>query len=156
MTHETTYTRKFACSSIGLDFPQFDRAAECAQARNGGFRPEPFAKQLLYGVAELAALYRQQVRIANDGWTMKLAGEEAQRLHRAMTAHPEADRIALVTLENSNRFAANADQLDLASGYSSGAAVRETLVIDVRNLRARIASIIEAAVRIVGEAADDS
>lgn len=146
----TQYTRKAGCAIIQVAHPCFDRSTESDQARNGGFRPEPVANQLLYGMPELVALDRQQTRIA-EGWPMKLAGEEAQRLYRALLAHPDADRLALVTMENGNRFAVPANQIDLASGCTSGSAVREALIVDARNLRARIARLIEQAGKIVGE-----
>ena len=150
MNIDTKYTRKAACVIIQGAHPTFDRSTESDQARHGGFRPEPFANQFLYGVPELGALDRQQARIS-EGWPMRLAGEEAQRLYSAMIEHPQAERLALVTLENGFRFAIPADQIDLASGYNSGSAVREALIVDTRNLRARIARLIEEASKIVGE-----
>lgn len=150
MKTDTKYTRKAGCVIVQGAHPTFDRSTESDQARHGGFRPEPVANQFLYGVPELVALDRQQTRIA-EGWPMKLAGEEAHRLYSAMIEHPQAERLALVTLENGFRFALPADQIDLASGYSSGAPVREALTVDARNLRARIVRLIEEARSIVGE-----
>jgi hypothetical protein len=69
-------------------------------------------------------------------------------------AHPKADRLSLVTLENGNRFALPADKLELSTGYNSGGMVREALTVDVRNARARIARLIEADSLLVGEAED--
>lgn len=153
MTDYIKYTRAEACRIMAQGHSKIDRQAESDMASHGGFRPEPFAGQVLYGEAELIALDRQLTR-REEGFSVRVAGEEAARLHRAITAHPAADRLALVTLMNGNRFALPADQVDLASGYSSGVPVREALVIDARNLRARIADMIEAAGRIVGEPDD--
>lgn len=150
MTKTLKYTRQAACHIIAQAHPGFDRQAESDLASAGGFRPPLFVGQVQYGVTELVVLAMQQDRRA-DGWPVRLAGEFAARLHRAMTAHPEADRLALVTLENGNRFAVPADSIDLTSGYSSGAPVREALIVDVRNLRARIERMIDAAAQIVGE-----
>ena len=98
-----------------------------------------------------AALELNFLNLRSDHHTVRLAGFITSRLHRAMTAYPDADRLALVTMENGNRFGVPADSIDLTSGYSSGGAVRETLIVDVRNLRARVARMIEAAAQIVGD-----
>jgi hypothetical protein len=154
MTDRIKYTRAEACRIMAQGHCKIDRQAESDMTAHGGFRPEPYAGQVLYGEAELIALDRQLTR-REEGLSVRVAGEEAARLHRAMTAHPDAERLALVTLLNGSRFALPADQVDLASGYSSGAPVREALFVDVRNLRARIVDMIEAAGRIVGEADDE-
>lgn len=149
MQNHQKYNRKRAVHIVSQEHPAFDRSIESDQARNGGFRPAEFAGQHLYGLNELVAIERQQTLIA-EGFTVRHAGEKASQLYRAMTAHPDADRIALVTLTNGNRFALPADNIDLTSGYSSGAPVREAVIVDVRNLRSRIADMIDAARQIVG------
>ena len=154
MTYQIKYTRKAACGIMAQEHTSFDRAAESDQASNGGFRPEPYAGQHRYGINELVAL-DYQLCLRREGVPVRLAGSLAARLHTAISQHPAADRLALVTLANGNRFAAPADSVDLATGYSSGAPVREALVIDARNLRARIADMIERAALIVGEADDE-
>lgn len=146
----TQFYRKAACKIIQQAYPTFDRQAESDQASAGGFRPEPIAGQLLYGEPELIALDEQQ-RMKAEGFSVRLAGDRATRLHRGILADPEAERLLLVALDNGNRFAANADEFDLASGFSSGSTMREAVIIDVRNLRARIARMIEDAAAIVGE-----
>lgn len=153
MNTEIKYTRKEACKIMAQGHDDFDRQAESDMTGAGGFRPEPYAGQVLYGMTELIALDRQ-LTLREEGYSVRLAGEHASRVHRALTAYPDADRLALVTLDNGNRFALPAEQVDLASGYSSGLAVREALLVDVRNLRARIERMIEAAGRIVGEPDD--
>ncbi len=150
MTNTLKYTRKAACHIIAQAHPGFDRSTESDLASAGGFRPPLFVGQAQYGVAELIALDDQLIHRA-EGWPVRLAGKFAARLHRAMAAHPDADRLSLVTLENGNRFAVPSDSIDLSSGYSSGAPVREALIVDVRNLRARIERMIDAAAQIVGE-----
>lgn len=152
MSHNKKFTRKFATYIVGQEHPGFDRSTEGDQARHGGFRPAEFAGQVYYRVDELVALDRQQTLIA-EGCTVRHAGEQASRLYSAMAAHPDADRLALVTLANGNRFALPADQFDGSTGFSSGVPIREVLVIDVRNLRERIVGMIDAAGMIVG--ADD-
>jgi len=153
MTDNIKYTRKTACNILAQEHTAFDRAAESDQAAHGGFRPEPFAGQHRYGVNELAAL-DYQLCLRREGWPVKLAGALATRLHTAMLQHPAADRLALVTLANGNRFAMPAESVNLSTGYSSGAPVREALVIDVRNLRERIKDMIERAALIVGGSDD--
>jgi hypothetical protein len=146
----TQFYRKAACNIIRQTYPKFDRQAESDQASAGGFRPEPIAGQLLYSEPELVALDDQQ-RLKAEGYSVRLAGDRATRLYRGIVANPEAERLLLVTLDNGNRFAANADEFDLASGFSSGSMIREAIVIDVRNLRVRIARMIEDAAAVVGE-----
>lgn len=150
MTNTLKYTRQAACHIIAQAHPGFDRQAESDLASAGGFRPPLFVGQVQYGVDELVVLDMQQ-SLRAERWPVRLAGGFAARLHRAITAHPEADRLALVTLGNGNRFAVPADSIDLSSGYSSGAHVREALIVDVRNLRARISRMIDAAAQIVGD-----
>jgi hypothetical protein len=92
--------------------------------------------------------------LRDEGWPVKLAGSLATRLWTALQDYPRADRLALVTMENSNRFAVLADKLDLASGYNSGGLLREALIIDVRNRRERIARLIETDASLVDEVED--
>lgn len=148
-------TRREACKVLAQGHEFFDRQAESDMAAHGGFRPEPYAGQTLYGMADLIALDRQ-LSLREEGFPVRLAGDHARRLHNAMTAHPEAERLALVTLDNGFRFALPADEVDLASGYTSDALIREAVLIDVRNLRERIGRMIEAASQIVGEPDDES
>jgi hypothetical protein len=84
------------------------------------------------------------------GHSVKMAGQIATRLRRAMDDYPRASQLALVSHENGNRFAAPAATLDLSSGYHSGGNIREALTVDVRNLRARVARLIEDREVIVG------
>lgn len=150
MTDERKFDRKAACLIMAQAHQDFDRQAESDMTAAGGYRPVPFAGQPMYGEAELIALDAFLTK-RNEGYPVRLAGDFARRFHAALTAHPQADRLALVTLENTKRFAVDADQLDLTTGYSSGSPVREALVVDARNLRARIAGMIDAAGLIVGE-----
>lgn len=99
-----------------------------------------------------AELYFMDLR--EERYTVRIAGALASRLRRAMASHPKADRLALVTLDNGNRFAVPVESFDLASGYSSGSPIRDALIVDVRNLRARLARMIEAAAQVVGELDD--
>lgn len=149
----TQFYRKAACDIVKQAHPSFDRQAENDQASAGGFRPEPFAGQLRYGDPELIALDHQQ-SLKAEGYSVRLAGDRATRLHRGIVANPEAERLALVTLDNGNRFAVNSDEFDLTTGYCSGSMIRESIIIDIRNLRARIARMIEDAAAVVGEPDD--
>jgi hypothetical protein len=101
----------------------------------------------------VAELYFMGLRA--ERYTVRIAGALASRLRRAMNDYPEAPLLALLTLENGNRLAMPIDRVDLLQGYNSGCTIRETLVVDVRNLRARLDRMIEAAGQIVGSLDDD-
>lgn len=148
-------TRKETCKVMTQEHEGFDRQAESDMAAHGGYRPEPYAGQVLYGINELIAL-DWFLTLRGEGYPVRLAGDHARRLHDALTAQPEADRLALVTLDNGRRFALPADDIDLSSGHSSGMMVREALLIDVCNRHSRIARMIDAASQIVGALDDES
>lgn len=147
-------TRKETCKVLAQGHPGFDRQAESDMTAHGGYRPQPYAGQVLYGISELIAL-DWFLTLRGEGYPVRLAGDQARRLHDALTAHPEADRLALVTLDNGRRFALPADDIDLSSGHSSGMMVREALLIDLRNRRERLARMIDAASQIVGGEDED-
>lgn len=86
-----------------------------------------------------------------EGYAVRIAGALASRLRSAMRLNPDAAQLTLVTLENGNRFALPSDTLDLTGGFTSGCAVREAVMVDARNLRERVQSLIEAAAQIVGD-----
>ncbi|BDI61808.1 hypothetical protein [Qipengyuania nanhaisediminis] len=151
MSNPINYTRPEACRIVAQGHPTFDRSTEGDQSRLGGYRPEPFAGQLLYDARDLIALDYQQSLIA-EGHKVKTAGALASRLRCAMRDYPEASLLALVTMENGNRVSLPFENVDLFEGYNSGAMTRETLVIDVRNLRVRADRLIAEAAKIVGEA----
>lgn len=145
------FTENFACRSMRLTYRHFDRT----QAKNdrdcGGFAPKKHGHFLLYGRDDLVALF-YQLCLLGEGAKVKNAGPLAQRLRAAMEAHPDADRLTLVTLMNGNRFAAPTDTLDLSTGYNSGGAVREALTVHVANLRERVAAMIDRALRFEADA----
>ena len=147
------YSNKTVCRIMATAHPGFDRRVQSDNYATGACkyqegRPNGFwAPDRMVGEDYFLTL-------RDDGWPVKLAGALATRLWAAIEAHPEADRIALVTLENGNRFALPADKLDLSNGYNSGGMVREALTVDVRNGRARIARLIETDSLLVGEAED--
>lgn len=144
------YTTKFICRALNRDRKQ---QADDIATGHCGHVPDGGGNLRLWSEDDVPPeIYFIDLR--SEHHTVRMAGMFATRLRRAIAKYPEADRIALVTLENGNRFAASADEIDLTTGYSSGACIRETLVVDVRNLRARAACLIEAAQQIVGEADD--
>ena len=144
------FTTKFICRAFDRDRKQ---QADDIATGHCGHVPDGGGNLRLWSMDDaLAELYFTDLRAEHH--TVRLAGTLATRLRRAIEKHPEADRLALVTLENGNRFAIPADDIVLTSGFSSGACIREALLIDVRNLRARAARLIEAAQQIVGEADD--
>ena len=141
------FTTSKACQILGRDRKtQADDIAtgHCGHvpAADGNFR--------LWSSDDMAGeLWFMNLRA--DHYTVRIAGVLATRLRRAIEAHPEADQLTLATLENGNRFAAPTADLDLSSGYCSGGAVREALLVDVRNLRERVQRMIDAAAQIVGD-----
>lgn len=145
-------TTKTLCSMMGRDRK---RQADDIATKHCTYVPEGNGNLRLWSVEADAPAELYFTCLRDDNYTVRVAGALASRLHRAMTAHPDADRIALVTLENGNRFGLPADQVNLASGFSSGVPVRETLIVDVRNLRSRIERMIEAAGLIIGESDDE-
>lgn len=144
------FTNAAVCNIMRQRYPTFDRD----QARNdrgcGGYAPADRGTRLLFSRDDLVAL-DYQLTLLGEGAKVKNAGPLAQRLRGAMEAHPDADRVTLVTLVNGNRFAAAADALDLSNGSHSGGAVREAVTIDVRNLRTRVDQMIEEVAQIVGD-----
>ena len=94
--------------------------------------------------------------LRREGYSVKNAGLIATRLRTAMREHPEADQLTLVTMMNGNRFAVPTAGLDLANGWTSGGPVREALMIDVRNLRARVSQLVEAYEPVIGGSDDDA
>ena len=144
------YTTKFICRAFDRDRKQ---QADDIATGHCGHVPDGGGNLRLWSMDDaLAELYFIGKR--DEHYTVRMAGELSTHLRRAIDKHPDADRLALVTLENGNRFAVPADEIDLTTGYSSGACIREALLIDVRNLRARAARVIEAAQQVVGEADD--
>jgi len=86
----------------------------------------------------------------NAGQSVRIAGIAATRLRDAMKAHPDADQLTTVTLENGNTFTLPTKTLDLASGYNSDSYIRTALTIDARNLRARIERAIATDAEVIG------
>ncbi|WP_226663722.1 hypothetical protein [Alteriqipengyuania lutimaris] len=145
------FTTKFTCQALDRDRKQ---QADDIATGHCGHVPDGGGNFRLWSADDVAAeQYFMDLRA--EHYTVRLAGTLATRLRRAMTLHPDADQLALVTLDNGNRFAVPADQIDLTSGYSSGQPIREALIVDARNLRARVARLIEAAQQIVGEFDED-
>ena len=140
------FTTKKTCEILGRD-----RKTQADDIATGhcGHIPDGNGNLRLWSRDDMACeLYFMDLRA--EHYTVRIAGGLTGRLRRGIEAAPEADRIALVTLTNGNRFALPADKIDLTSGYSSGAPVREAVIVDVRNLRSRIADMIDAARQIVG------
>lgn len=144
-------TTKTMCLIMGRDRKQ---QADDIATGHLAYVPDGGSNLRLWSVDGEMAVELFFTDLRKEKYTVRIAGMLASRLHRAMTAYPDADRIALVTLENGNRFGLPADQVDLTSGFSSGVPVRETLIVEVRNLRARITRMIEAASLIIGDADD--
>lgn len=96
----------------------------------------------------VAAFYLDQRKA---GSTREVAGRAATRLWEGMQAHPSADQLTSVTLENgSTRIHPTAD-LDLSTGFISGGKVATATMIEVRGLRERVAAAIEAAAALIGD-----
>lgn len=76
--------------------------------------------------------------LLKEGFTVRHAGRVAARLKGAMDCYPEAALLSLVTLENGSTFALPTEQVDISTGYNSGAYIRTALIVDARNLKRRV------------------
>lgn len=141
------YTTKKVCEILDRD-----RKTQADDIATGhcGHVPEAVGSLRFWEQDDIAA-ERWFMDLRAEGYPVRIAGALASRLHSAMRLHPDAAQLALVTLENGNRFALPADTLDLTSGFTSGCAVREAVTVDVRNLRARVLRLIEADARRIGD-----
>jgi hypothetical protein len=134
------FTTKAACQVLGRDRKQQEgdiatgHCGHVPQAVNGmrHWRPDELAAELFF------------MDLRREGYSVKIAGLIATRLRTGMRDYPEADQLTLVTMMNGNRFAVPTAELDLTNGWTSGGPVREALMIDVRNLRARVQQLVEA------------
>lgn len=95
-----------------------------------------------------AAIFYTDQRAA--GQTVKVAGAAATRLRAVMREQPEADQLTMVSLENGSSFTLPTAGLDLSSGYNSGGYVRSAVMVDVRNLRARVRRAVDADEPVIG------
>lgn len=112
-----------------------------------GFAPtigEPWCE----GRMAAALLYLDQ-RAA--GLTREHAGRLATHIWTGMVAHPDADQLTLVVIENGSASVHSTASLDLGSGYICGGYLATALVVDVRNLRARVQRAVEASARVIGD-----
>lgn len=128
-----------------------DRKVQNDDKATGHLGFEPTADEAFrWDHARLAALvsYMDQ---RSSGLTVKLAGQAATRLHQGMCAYPDADQLTVVTLENGSKSILPADKVDLSTGYLGGGYLAHALVIDVRNLRARVQRAIEADAAVIGD-----
>ena len=140
------FTTKAACQVLGRDRKQ--QADDIASGHCG--HVPPACASLRYWEPDDLAAELFFIEQRGDGHSVRMSGTIATRLRTAMRQQPEVDQLTLVTLENGNRFALPADTVDLASGWTSGAPIREALTIDVRNLRARVQRRIDAHRELIG------
>jgi hypothetical protein len=143
MKMQTTFTK--ACAIAGYPAKNLIDDRVMIRRETGGLDivTTPTVGRPALDIDDVATLIRY-AEMRSDGYPVKLAGTIAARLRTAMRDYPDADQLTLVTCENGNRFARPADELDLSTGYNSGAPVREALTVDVRNLRERVERAIEA------------
>ena len=114
-----------------------------------GFVPAPVGSRRLWSLDDAAAAQFYMDGIG-AGQTVRVAGIAATLLREGMRAHPSADQLTIVTLENGSTATLPTATLDLSGGYVSGGNLRCALTIDARNLRARIERAIAADAEIVG------
>lgn len=86
-----------------------------------------------------------------EGLTREVAGKRASLLWNGMQAHPDADQLSIVRLENGATSILPTATLDLSTGFVAGGNVATALMIDVRGLRERVARAIDAAALLVGD-----
>lgn len=127
-------TTKVVCQLLGRD-----RKSQADDIATGecGYVPVADGNIRFWELEDVVA-ERFFMDLRADGYPVKLAGRIATRLRLGMASYPDAARIGLVRNENGNYFAADADKLDLSSGWHSGANVREALIVDICNLRRRV------------------
>lgn len=113
-----------------------------------GFVP-PAEGRRLWDLNDAAAA-QFYVDAINAGHPVRLAGIAATKLREALRAHPAESQLTIVTLDNGSTATHPTATLDLNDGYISGGFLRSALIIDVRNLRARIERAIAADAEIVG------
>lgn len=144
---ELEYTTKKVCEILDRD-----RKTQADDIATGhcGHVPEPIGNLRFWSMDDIAA-ERWFMDLRAEGYPIRLAGTFATRLGEAIRLHPDVDQLTLVTLNNGNRFALPTDKLDLTSGFTSGCAVREAVMVDVRNLRARVLRMIEADALRIGD-----
>ena len=141
------YTTKKVCEILDRD-----RKTQADDIATGhcGHVPEAVGSLRFWEQDDIAA-ERWFMDLRAEGYPVRIAGALASRLRSALRFHPDAPQLTLVTLENGNRFALPADALNLTDGFTSGCAVREAVMVDARNLRERVQSLIDAAAQIVGD-----
>lgn len=86
-----------------------------------------------------------------DGLKREVAGKLASILWTGIQAHPNADQLTIVKLENGSYSIHSTADLDLSTGYMSGGNVATAMMIEVRGLRERMTRAIDAAAILVGE-----
>ena len=141
------FTTKKVCEILDRD-----RKTQADDIATGhcGHVPEAVGSLRFWERDDIAA-ERWFMDLRAEGYPVRIAGALASRLRSAMRLHPDAAQLTLVTLGNGNRFALPADTLDLTGGFTSGCAVREASLVDVRNLRERVQSLIDVAAQLVGD-----
>lgn len=141
------FTTKKVCEILDRD-----RKTQADDIATGhcGHVPEAVANLRIWERDDIA-VERWFIDLRAEGYPVRIAGTLATRLREAMRLHPGSSQLTLTTLDNGNRFALATDKLDLSTGYNSGNAVREAIMVDVRNLRERVQRLIDAAAQIVGD-----
>jgi hypothetical protein len=89
-----------------------------------------------------------------DGLTVRAAARIANKIWEGIQMHPVADQMVIVTLENGSTSVHPVEAVDLRSGFIGGVHMASALIVDVRNLRARIDRAVQADAQIVGEIDD--
>jgi hypothetical protein len=91
-----------------------------------------------------AAVLILYAELRRAGHKVLLAGTIASRIRTAMRAYPDADQLVMARLENGSAFTLPAEMLNLSSGYTSGQFLLTAMLVDCRNLRARVRRAIKA------------
>jgi hypothetical protein len=84
------------------------------------------------------------------GQPVKVAGITASRIRDGMRDYPEADQLTIVTFQNGLTTTLPSADLDLSTGYNSGSYLSTALLVDCRNLRARVQSAVDAFEPVIG------
>jgi len=141
------FTNKKACELL-----KWDRKVQADDKGSGHclFVPKSDAGFCIWDLPALVAgQFYMDCRSA--GQTVKQAGQAATRLLAGMRDYPGAAQLTVLTLENGSRSILPTDTIHLSTGFISGGYLATALLIDVRNLAARVQRLVDADAALIGE-----
>jgi hypothetical protein len=128
------------CSEIaGYDLKKLIDDRTILRRETGGtdFLPAPTSGRTICDRDDAAALILY-AEMRGAGQPVKVAGITASRIRDGMRHFPEADQLTIVSFQNGLTITLPSADLDLRTGYNSGSYLSTALLVDCRNLRARV------------------